>query len=466
MSQQTAQAGSGQTLDAVLEMKNEQIPHEVVSSEKAEGSRIRYAVRVPAATVDAKMADVLKEFAKQASIPGFRPGKAPVELVRKRFSKNAKDEAVRRMIPRLAELVAEGQKVETLAQPLYDGWKEEEGAAVATIILEVRPEIALADGSFAGIEVEVAKGDIGDADVDRELDSLRGRNAAFEEKEGSSFERHDGAAIKVEVMTPEGEKIPSLTRVHEFSGTPEQHVPPAVYEALIGHKRGDIVDVNNVEVTNQQGQKFTLGYRVTINDLRKRVLPALDDEFAKDVSAEFQSLADLRKRIREELDAQRDNRRRSEILSGIYKTLRERVAFEVPITLVRQLANRSIYRAEQQLRQYGTTLKKMGQGFVSNYLQKVQSDAFVEAKNMLLADEAGRFFKIDVSEEDMQKEIERIAGLQNRKPLAVRASLEADNRLEEFKSDLRMKLVNDRLISLAAVKEVEPKAEEPAAAAN
>lgn len=465
MSTQTAQAGTGETLDAVLEMKNEQIPHEILSTEKTEGSRVRIDVRVPAETVNAKVEDVVKEFAKQASLPGFRPGKAPVALIRARYAKNAKDEAVRRMIPRLAELVGEEQKLENLAQPMYDGWKDDNGAVVATIVLEVRPEIALTDASFQGIEVEVTKGDVTDAAIDKEIEALRVRNAAFEGQEGAVFERHDGAALKVEVFTLEGEKIHSISGVREFSPTPEQQVPPAVYEALLGRKRGETAEVNSVEVNTQQGQKFVLNYRVTINDLRKRVLPAIDDEFAKDVSAEFQSLDDLRKRIRQELEDQREGRRRSETLAGIYAKLRERVTFDVPITLVRQLANRSVYRAEQQLRQYGTTLKKMGQGFVSNYLQKVQSDAFVEAKNMLLVEEAGRFLKVDVSEQDVNAEIERIATMQGRKPLAVRASLEADNRLADFKNDLRMKLVNDRLVSMATVKEVEPKAEEAAAPA-
>ncbi len=457
----TATEASGDTLSAVIDKKNEEIPHEVVETESLENSRVRLVVRVPGDAINEKVEEVLKDFKRQASLPGFRPGKAPIQLVRKRYAKNAKDEAVRRMVTRLAELGAESKNLEALAQPGYDGWKDADNGDVdVTVLLEVRPEIAVNDEALKDLEVEVTKGDVADSDIDHELDHLRGANAAFEEKEGAVFERQDGAALKVEATTPEGEKLHELSKTIEFTPQLENQVPAAVYDALVGAKAGDTVEVKDVDLSQVVGQDVTANFNATVVELRKRILPELDDEFAKDVSADFETLDDLKAHIKKELESRRDERRRNETIAGIYKVLRERVQFDVPPTLVGQLANRSLQRAEQQLRQYGTTLRKMGAEFVNNYVQKAQADAAVEARNLLLADQVGRHLEVEPTDEDMQKEFERIAEIQGRKPLAVRAALEAQNRLDEFKADLRLKLVNDKLVAMAKVTETEESKEE------
>ncbi len=452
---QTTSVADGETLSAVIDKKNEDIPVEIVESENLEGSRVRLVVRVPAETVNEKVEEVLKEFRRQAAMPGFRPGKAPIALVRKRFAKNAKDEAMRRMVTRVAELAAEKQSIEALAQPSYEGWKDAEGAADVTVLLEVRPEIAIDGKVLEDLAVEVTKGEVTDADVDAELEGLRAQNAAFEPCDGAAYELLDGAALRVVATDDAGEKLHDFSRTIEFTTTPEAQLPDAVRDAMVGAKPGETVEVKKVDLSKALGYPFEADFAVTITDLRKRVLPELDDELAKDVSPDFQTLADLKAHIRKELEDGRAERRRSQTVEGIYKLLRERVPFDVPATLVRELANRSLQRAEQQLRQYGSSLRKLGEDFLSNYVQRAQADASVEARNLLLADQVGRFLEIETTDEDLQAEFERIGEAQGRKPLAIRASLEAQNRLESFKADLRLKKVNDILVGKAKITEVE-----------
>ncbi|MBI5154343.1 hypothetical protein HZA57_03815, partial [Candidatus Poribacteria bacterium] len=226
-----------------------------------------------------------------------------------------------------------------------------------------------------------------------------------------------------------------------------------------GKKRGDVVEVDHTEAVGEGESAYEdrFHYKITIHEVKKRVLAPLDDEFAKDVSEEFRTLEDLKAKVRKDLDYAEEQRRRGEILEDIYKQLTERVVFDLPVSMVRSMANRSIGQTEQRLREYGMTLRSLNADILNNYVERAHADATVEVRRFLLADQVGRFLDVQVTDEKLDAEIEKIAERQNRKPLAVRASLEAQKKIEDFRADLRIHAVNDRLIEMAEVRVVEKK---------
>src|SRR5690606_20112401 len=113
----------------------------------------------------------------------------------------------------------------------------------------------------------------------------------------------------------------------------------------------------------------------------------------------------LRNQIRQDLEAAEENRQRSEKLQEVYKILRNRLDFDIPGTLVQRLANQSIERTEQQLNQYGISLKNMTSDYIDQYLHKTQNESRLEAKNMLIAEQVGRFLSIEATEEMVDAEI-------------------------------------------------------------
>jgi len=445
----------------VLEKKNEQIPHEIVSEESRDDSRVCYTIKVADDTFGEKIDEVLADLRKQVSLPGFRPGKAPVTLVKNRFGKHAKDEAVRKMVPRLAELVGEEKGQEQLGQPLFEGWESVEGGVELKVILEVKPAIEITDETLANIEVEVVQRDVDEARMEEELTGLQERNATFEASDDAAYERHDALSFDIAAKDPEGNTIPQLTVQGQYSENIHEQLPADLIDALVGKKKGESVVDLSTEIQNQQtGQALPAVFTVNVTEVKKRVLPALDDEFAKDVSEEFETLEDLKTKIRSELDQVEENSRRNQTVGGALSILRERLSFELPPTLVQNILQSSLYRAEQQMEQYGLSFKKMGREYTNQYVNKAGAEARVEAQNLLILDKIGDKFGIEASDEMMEAEIQKMADLQGRKPLAIRAQLEAQKKLDDFKAELRMRAVHDKLIELTTVKAIDKPKEE------
>jgi trigger factor len=459
-----AQEGDGSTLTALLEQKDEQIPHEVIASENLPGSQVRYKVRIPADILKARTEKVINEYKREVSIPGFRKGKAPVEIVRSRFQKPAADEAMRKMTPRIAQLVAKEKSHEVFGDPMYEGWEGSIGDdATLTIILEVRPEITITEEALQNLEATVIAEVIDDARVDRELENLRKENATFEPV-GADYacQVDDGVVVNAYVYDTEGNRLFRFCEDQTYMQNPSKQLPPDVAAGLAGHKVGEDFTIENVTIRQQDGSDLKCAFRIRLHEIKKRVLPQLDDEFAKDISTKFQSLADLRADVVKHLEDNREQAHRAQILSRVYELLSERISFDIPTALIRRFADNSISKTEQRLNQYGLTLRSLERDVVSQFLQKAQQDARRDAKNMLLADQLGRFLEMSVTDEEVEAEIARIAEAQGRKPLAIRAQLEARKQLEGLRSDLRIKKVNDKLISVAKITEVQPGSAEAA----
>ncbi len=448
--------GEGSTLTALLEEKDEAIPHEVVSSENLPGSQVRYKVRIPADILKARTEKVLNDYKREVSIPGFRKGKAPVDLVRSRFQKPASDEAIRKMTPRIAQLVAKAKDHEVFGEPIYEGWEGSVGEdATITISLEVRPEIVITEESLQNLEATVVEQVIDDQRVDNALQDLRKENATFEPVDADYvYQADDAVVVNAAVYDTEGNRLFKFCDDQTYMQNPAKQMPAEAAAGLVGHKAGDEFMVDDVTIRQQDGSELKCAFKIRIHEIKKRVVPELDDEFAKDISPELTSLADLKADIRKRLEEGREQAHRGQILSRVYEQLSERISFDVPNALIRQFANNSINRTEQRLNQYGLTLRSLERDVVSEFLNKAQQDAQRDAKNMLLADQLARHFDIQITDEELEAEIARIAEAQGRKPLAIRAQLEARKQLEGLRSDLRIKKVNDKLVGMAKITEV------------
>jgi len=457
---EVAGEGSGETLSAVLDKKDEVIPFELVETEKLENSQSRFTVKVPADEFSKRADEVLKDYRKQASIPGFRKGKAPIALIKNRFAKHAREEAVRKMGAKLADQVIEQEKLDTIGQAIYDGWElDDDKNAVVKIIIELKPEINITEDTFKDITIEVVDQNVTKEDIEKELERIRENSATFDPVEGdATYEDKDGATISIKATNPQGVELPQLTVNSEYSENLQNELPKVAYDALVGKKKGETFTVENVEL-GQEPNKSYAHLEVTIEDIKKRVLPVLDDEFAKDVSSEYEKLEDLKASVKKDLEANAENKEKNDILNGVYEQLRSRLEFEIPPSLLNQATQRGLARAEQSLSQYGMSLRKMGHDFVNNFVERSQAEGRVEVQNSLIANALTSYLDTEVTDEAFDEEIAKLAEAQGRKPLAIRAQLEAQKKLDQFRDELKIRLTNDKLISMVEVKKVDKPAE-------
>lgn len=453
LAETTNKGGDGSTLATVLEKKGEVIPFEVLEEEKLPGSRVRFKLKLTEEALAGRLDETIKEFSRQVRIPGFRPGKAPKNLVRKSYEAAAREETIKRMVPRLVELYAAEKKIETLSQPyLLDFTSAADRGTTVELALEVHPDIPISDELLAGLSVEVRKIRVDDDYVQRAVEDLRAQNATYEPTE-DAYGARDGLLFNCVVNGPGGVRIDDRCADMYYSTKIEQEMPEAVAAALVGKKKGDrlSIDIEEDVEFGEAGEKQTIHYEVELLEVKKRVLPELDDEFAKDVSEQHESLGDLRKAVREGAAKQEEARQREEGINAIFEILRQRLEFDLPRALVESTANKSINDMEKRLNEYGMSLRSMDEKIVRSYAASMQEQAKVNVKNYLLMRALSKYLAVTPTEEQINEALETIAKQTGRKPLAIRAQLEAKRQWAQFVEDLTLKLTNDVILGRATV---------------
>src|ERR1700745_3890715 len=266
-------------------------------------------LEIPADEVTKAMERVAKEFARVARVPGFRPGKAPVSLIRRRFADDIKGEVVQSLVPERVEKAVAEQKLTPVSQPQVDKLDFSEGQPLKfRAVFEVLPEFEL--GDYKNLAFEMPTMDITDEDVTKTLAEMRERAATFAPVEARAIEDGDFAQVKL-LGTPEGGGDPLQAESVLCHIGAEETMEP-FNTTLKGasardHKNFDVDYPADYPDPKLAGKKYH--YAVEVLGIKTKKLPEINDEFAKDVS-DAASLDELRKKVSEGLEHQRDHRQK------------------------------------------------------------------------------------------------------------------------------------------------------------
>jgi trigger factor len=447
------------------EDKEPPIAYELKETKSEAGSVQRYCVEVQADVLDGKMNDILAELNKTVVVDGFRRGKAPMRLLRTRYGKDAEKDALGGIGEDIAGQIIEKDEIEPIGDPSLNDSKVEEGKPIQLEIdIEVRPKIdpvGYTDGEF---EIEAAE--VTDEIIDGQLEEIRQANATFEAIEDKSigFAEGNGATLDIQVEDRDGKPMESLCDENVFLPDPSRALMPEVVKDLEGKKPGETFESfveRTVTTRDDKKEKHKDKYTITVREVKARVIPELDDEFAKDVG-DFETLADLRARIENDLKEQADQRKRRAAMDAIFGKMIEGNPFDAPKSIVAAQEYQTIMRDSQQMQSMGIDLDAMGQT-TQGYLASAHDNAERFVKMNLLLNAISVKEKLEVSDEDVDKEIERMAEAEGRKPLAIRARLEAEKKLDNMKRDLIVGKVEDFLMEKNTLKVVAPKPPEEVA---
>ena len=409
-------------------------------------------LEIPAEEVSKKMQSVAKEFARLATIPGFRKGKAPVSLIRRRFAEDIKGEVLQTLVPEHVEKALAEQKLSPVTQPKVDKLDFNEGQPVKfRAVFEVMPEFEL--GSYKGLELEMPTMDITDQDVTKALEEMRERAAAFAPVEGRAIQDGDFAQVKL-VGTPEGGGDPlQADSVLCHIGAEETMEPfnTNLKGANVGeHKSFDVEYPADYPDPKLAGKKFH--YAVEVLGIKAKKLPELNDDFAKDVS-EAKTLDELKKRVREGLEHQRDHKRKELLHERVLAQLVKQHDFPVPESLVEHQMDVRLERVVRSLAAQGVDPRAVNVDWVT--LRRRQEDrARDDVKAELIIDRIATAENIDVSEEDLTRELEHAAGHGNESAEALRARLTKQGTLDRMKAKLRSDKTLEWLEQNAKIKTV------------
>lgn len=402
-------------------------------------------LEIPAETVQKAVERVAKQFARVARVPGFRPGKAPVTLIRRRFADEIKSEVMQSLVPEQIERAVSEQKMVPVTQPQVDKVDfSESGPVKFRATFEVLPEFEL--GQYKDLEVEVEDHKIEDADVDKALEELRDRAASFVPVEGRSIGDGDYAQLKLKGIPAGGGEPLEAESVLCHVGGDETMEPfnQNLRGANAGeHKTFDVSYPSDYPDPKLQGKTYT--YAVEVLGIKEKKRPELTDDFAKDVS-DAQTLDELRKKMRENLEAARDQRQREQTREKLLAQIVKSHEFPVPEALVEHQMDSRLERTVRSLASQGVDPRAVNVDWVA--LRSRQKDRSIEdVKAELLLDRIATAEKIDVSEEEVEKEIAAIAQRSGESATAVRANLTRQGALDRMKSKLRSKKTLDWLCS-------------------
>jgi len=409
-------------------------------------------LEIPAEEVTKKIESVTKEFARLANVPGFRRGKAPVSLIRRKFAEDIKGEVLQSLVPERVEKAVAEQKLTPVSQPQVDKLDFNEGQPLKfRAVFEVLPEFEL--GDYKNLAFEMPTMDITDEDATKTLEEMRERAATFAPVEGRTIQDGDFAQVKL-LGTPEGGGDPlQAESVLCHIGAEETMEPfnTNLKGANAGdHKNFDVDYPADYPDPKLAGKKYH--YAVEVLGIKTKKLPEINDEFAKDVS-DATSLDELKKKVREGLEHQRDHKHKELLHEKVLAEIVKQHAFPVPEALVEHQMDVRLERVVRSLAAQGVDPRAVNVDWVT--LRKQQEErAKDDVKAELIIDRIATAESIDVTDEEVTHELEHMAGHSGESAEAIRARLTKQGTLDRIKAKLRSDKTLDWLAQNAKIKTV------------
>jgi trigger factor len=396
-------------------------------------------LEIPAENVTKATEKAARDIARVARIPGFRPGKAPVTLIRRRFAEDIQGEVLQSLVPEYLEKALDEQKLIPVTQPQVDKVEFKEGEPLKfRAVFEVLPEFEL--GDYKNIEVQIDPIEAGEPQVDKAIDEMRERSATFVPVEGRAAKDGDFVLMKL-TGTPVGEGEPvEADSIMCHVGAEE--TLESFTENLRGANAGETKKFRTEYPADYPDEKLkgkTYDYVVEVQAVKEKKLPEVNDDFAKEVAGEaagISNLADMRKKILENLEASKEQQQSGQAKDKILEELVKKHDFPVPQALVEHQMDIRLERAVRTLSAQGVDPRTVNVDWKA--MRNGQQDRAVnDVKAELLLDRIASAEKIDATDEDVDKELALLAENSGESATALRARLTKQGSLDRMKSKLR-----------------------------
>ncbi|MGE0593332.1 MAG: trigger factor [Vicinamibacterales bacterium] len=405
-------------------------------------------IEIPSDLVDTEIEKTARTYARQARLPGFRPGKVPTKVAKKRFLAQILQDVTQALVPRAVEDALQERGIEPVDTPDIRDVTVEEGRPLTfTAAVETVPPID--PGDLSSIEVRRPADAVTDEGVTQTLEGLRQRAARSEAVEGRPVAEGDMVVVDLERRETDGS-----TDRHEATsiqvGGPAN--PPGFDAHLIGMETGatktfDLPFPDAYPVPELAGSTVT--YTITLKEIRRQVLPELDDEFAKDLG-EFDSLDALRTRVRADMEEEARASADRDVRAQLLTQLASRVGFTLPTSLVERELDRRLEEFVRQLVSQQIDPRSAGIDW-PQFRESQRESATIAVASALVLDEVARREAVMVSPEDVDKEIDLWAERTGRTAAVVRAQLEKDGGMSRLYTGLRREKAVDLALSRAKI---------------
>jgi trigger factor len=418
-----------------------------VDVEQLEACKRRISVEAPPEVVQRAWEAAYGRVQKEARLPGFRKGHVPRNLVKLHFADDVRREVAQRLIPDVYREVLAQTRIEPLDEPHLHDVKLEEGAPLSfTAEVEVKPEITL--GEYKGLAVRHTPAPVTEAQVDETLARMRESQAEFR-----AVDRAPAAGDLVIIdytLVPEG-RPPVQETGYAFivgAGSVMSEIDQAVVGMGAGSEREVGVrfpaDHRREDLRDRPGTA-----RIKLVEVKEKVLPALDDEFARSLG-DYPTVDALRAAVRKQLEAQREQETRRALEDAVADALLARHELPVPEALVMRHIALLVEHARERMRRQGVDPDRV-QWDYNKLVQELRPGAEKTVRRTLLLDAVAEAETLAPGEAEVEAEITAIAAQTQRAPAAVRGLMEKSGDLEGLRRQLREKIALDFLIRHASI---------------
>ncbi|MGN9864361.1 trigger factor [Bacillus swezeyi] len=419
-----------------------------VKWEKQEGNEGVLTVEVDADTFNKALDDAFKKVVKQVSIPGFRKGKVPRGLFEQRFGVEALyQDALDILLPVEYPKAIEEAGIEPVDRPEIDVEKIEKGEnLIFTAKVTVKPEVKL--GEYKGLGIEKDDTAVTDEDVQNELKSLQERQAELVVKEDGKVAEGDTVVLDFEGFV-DGEAFEGGKAENYSLEVGSGSFIPGFEDQLAGLEAGAEKDVE-VTFPEEYHAEDLAGkpavFKVKIHEIKTKELPELDDEFAKDVDEEVETLAELTEKTKKRLEEAKENEADAKLREELVTKAAENAEADIPQAMIDTELDRMMKEFEQRLQMQGMNLELYFQfsGQDENALkEQMKEDAGKRVKSNLTLEAIAKAENLQVTDEEVEEELSKMAEAYN---MPVENIKQAIGSTDGMKEDLKVRKAIDFLV--------------------
>jgi trigger factor len=418
-----------------------------VAVEELEACKRRLAVEAPVDVVQKEWERAYGRVQKQARLPGFRKGHVPRSLVKLHFADDVRREVAEHLIPDVYRQALTEARIDPVNEPDLQEVKLEENAPLSFVaVVEVKPAIALTE--YKGLDVQHAPPPISDDDVARTVEQMREQQAEFRSVDRAAAE---GDLVIVDyTLAPEAHDPTTANGYHFVVGTGS--VMPEIDAAAVGMRAGEKKEIalrfpDDHRMESLRGKGGTASLK--ISEVKEKILPALDDDFAKSLG-QFDTLEALRAEVRTQLEARREVEQRRELEDKLVGDALKRHEFTVPDAMVMRQIAHQVEHARERLRRQGVDPDGV-QWDYQKLIGELRPAAEQAVRRALLLEAIAEKEELSVADAEVEAEVDKIARASQRPAPAVRRMMEKSGDLDSLRHGLRERKTLDFLVQHASI---------------
>jgi len=407
-------------------------------------------VKVSAEEVSKELQDVYAAIARTAQVPGFRVGKVPKDILEKHYGETAKEEALKRLIPEFYRKSVQELDITPLTLPEISDVKMELGESLSySATFDIKPDVKLKN--YKGLKVKKTLKEVKQEDIDRVLNALRERHAEYADIQDRGAQMGDYVVCDLEMFS-EGKTVEKKQNIWIFMD--EKFTIPGFCQQLVGVKTQEPKKVELTLAQDYPDKQFAgkqVSFDIKVSAIKEKKLPALDDEFVKDLGA-YQDLDELKKTIEADIKARHDREAKLEVENQILEQILKATTFDMPETIVEAQKKKLTEEFKHNLKHRGLSdddIKKKEPEILKTAAEKSERDV----KVYFILEKVAELDDIKITPEDLDDRMGKIADYSKKTKDEVRKYLQDNDMFDDLIVEMREDKVMDFLVANSKIEE-------------